>query len=189
MISIGITSLLAAATMAKSIAIAYRDADCTAISSGTLSANISGGLHPFMLNTNDQVSYTGSTSMPLSVQFQECQSLEVGLPHDTSKSGRIYVPSHDKCIAITNQPNAVGPYYTALATCNTEYPQRWVLRTDMNNIIFWSGDSDEEGTILQGGCGLLGYRSDSNGVPIHTLSNNQITIECDNDTPFAIASN
>jgi hypothetical protein len=52
-----------------------------------------------------------------------------------------------------------------------------------------AGDSDEEGTILQGGCGLLGYKSDGNGVPIHTGSDNQITVECDEITPFGIASN
>lgn len=47
------------------------------------------------------------------------------------------MPSHNKCIAITNQPNPTGPYYTTLATCGTDYPQRWVVRTDMNNALYW----------------------------------------------------
>lgn len=52
---------------------------------------------------------------------QECQSLESGEPHDVEKSGVLYVPSHDKCISITNQANAVGPYYTTLTTCGAAY--------------------------------------------------------------------
>lgn len=52
-------------------------------------------------------------------------------------SGRVFVPSKNKCIAITNQANAVGPYYTTLADCNTEYPQRWVVDLNNNNALRW----------------------------------------------------
>ncbi|KIM84460.1 hypothetical protein PILCRDRAFT_818024 [Piloderma croceum F 1598] len=173
--------------MANPVAIADRATpDCSTIFSGYLAANASGAFKSFALNSKGQVAYIGDAKNPMKVEFQECQSLEVGEPHDTQKSGRIYVPSKNKCIAITNQQNAVGPYYTSLDTCNTEYPQRWVLNTANNNAIYWSGDSDEEGTILQGGCGLLGYKSHNRGVPVITHSNNQITVEC-KGTPFRLA--
>ncbi|KAF7979851.1 hypothetical protein HWV62_40603 [Athelia sp. TMB] len=158
-----------------------RDADCTTIASGYLAANATGVFKTFYLNAENQVAYLGDGKNPLAVDFKECQSLEVNEPVTSQKSGVIYVPSHDKCISITNQPNAAGPYYTNLTTCggafDIGYPQRWVLDEDSSNAIRWSGESDEEGSILQGGCGLLGYASHSKGVPTITHSNSQITIE------------
>lgn len=56
----------------------------------------------------------------------------------------------------------------------------------MLTLVCQSGDSDEEGTILQGGCGLLGYKSHSKGAPTITHSNFQITVEC-GGTPFRLA--
>ena len=41
------------------------------------------------------------------------------------------------------------------------------------------GKTDEEGTDPQGGCGLLGYKSNAHGVPITTRdSNRQISVVC-----------
>ncbi|KAF8067670.1 hypothetical protein FPV67DRAFT_1145758 [Lyophyllum atratum] len=163
-------------TLAK--AITLRDVDCSPIASGILAANATGVYKAFTLNVKNQVAYLGNGQNPLHVEFQECQSLEVGLPHDIVKAGRVYVPSKSKCIGITNQPAETGPYYTTLVDCNTDYPQRWSLDTGNHNALRWSGKSDEEGTVLQGGCGLLGYKSHSKGVPTITHSNNQITVEC-----------
>jgi len=188
MFSLIITSLFALATLANPIALESRATpDCATILSGFLAANEAGILKTFTLSSKNQVSYLGNGKNPLAVEFQECQSLEVGVPHDTQKSGRILVTSQNKCIAITNQANAVGPYYTTLATCDTAFHERWVVDTANNNAIRWSGESDEEGTILQGGCGLLGYKS-NNGVPIITHSNHQITLECSSSSPFYLTS-
>ncbi|KAF7984556.1 hypothetical protein HWV62_13757 [Athelia sp. TMB] len=130
------------------------------------------------------------SSTPYNKITQECQSLESGEPHDTQKSGVLYVPSKGKCVSITNQSNPKGPYYTTLTTCGKAYAiayaQRWVIDEANSNAIRWSGNSDEEGTILQGGCGLLGYKSHSKGVPTITHSNSQITVEC-GGTPFRLA--
>jgi len=172
--------------MANPIALESRAPDCTLILSGYLAANASGVLKKFTLNSKNQVAYIGNGKNPIAVEFQECKSLEVGLPSTPLKPGRIYVPSKKKCIAITNQANAVGPYYTTLASCNTQFPQRWVVDTANKNAIYWSGSSDEEGTVLQGGCGLLGYKSKNKGVPVITHSNRQITVEC-KGTPFRLA--
>jgi len=180
-----IVSLFAAVATANPIATKARAADCTTTFTGILAANVEGVYKSLTLNAKNQVAYHGDAKNPLKIEFQECQSLEVGEPHDTAKSGRIFVPSHNKCIAITNQPKPTGPYYTTLATCGTDYPQRWDVRTDMNNALYWSGESDEEGTILQGGCGLLGYKSHDHGVPVNTHSNKQITVEC-GGPPFRI---
>ncbi|GLB39245.1 hypothetical protein LshimejAT787_0604070 [Lyophyllum shimeji] len=178
-------SLLAGIAVAKPVTI--RDTDCSPIASGIFAANAAGVYKAFTLNVKDQVAYLGDGQNPLHVEFQECQSLEVGEPHDIAKTGRVYVPSQSKCIGITNQQAPTGPYYTTLVDCGTDYPQRWVLDTGDNNAVRWSGESDEEGTILQGGCGLLGYKSYSNGVPTITHSNHQITIEC-NGSAFRIVN-
>jgi len=183
-----IASLFAAAAVANPI---MPRADCTTTFSGILAANSSGVFKSFTLNSKNQVAYIGDAKNPLHVEFQECQSLESGEPHDVAKSGILYVPSKGKCISITNQPNAAGPYYTNLTTCNTNYPSRWVVRTDNTNALYWVGNSDEEGTILQGGCGELGYKSHNRGEPVITHSNSQITIECNSGgkvgTPFRFA--
>lgn len=50
-----------------------------------------------------------------------------------------------------------------------------------------AGDSDEEGDIVQGGCGLLGYASHDKGVPTITHTNSQITIVC-GGTPLRLVS-
>ena len=72
---------------------------------------------------------------------QECQSLESGEPHDTQKSGVLYVPSKGKCVSITNQSNPKGPYYTTLTTCGKAYAiayaQRWVIDEANSNAIRW----------------------------------------------------
>lgn len=52
-------------------------------------------------------------------------------------AGRLYVPSKKQCIAITNQENKVGPYYTTLKTCDTAYHERWVVDTSKSNAIYW----------------------------------------------------
>lgn len=178
-------SLLAGVAVAKPVAL--RDTDCSPIASGILAANATGVYKAFTLNLKNQVAYFGDGQNPLRVEFQECQSLEVGLPHDIVKAGRVYVPSKSKCIGITNQQAPTGPYYTTLVDCGTNYPQRWALDTGNNNALRWAGESDEEGTILQGGCGLLGYKSHNKGVPTITHSNNQITIEC-TGTAFRMVS-
>ncbi|KAF5380168.1 hypothetical protein D9615_006105 [Tricholomella constricta] len=173
---IAFSPLFAAVTWANPIV--ARDIDCSTIASGILAANATGVYKAFTLNSKNQVAYLGDGQNPLRVEFQECQSLEVGLPHDIVKAGRVFVPLRSKCIAITNQEAEIGPYYTTLANCGTDYPQRWSLDTGNNNALRWGGKSDEEGTILQGGCGLLGYKSHNKGVPTITHSGNQITIEC-----------
>ncbi|KAF9458087.1 hypothetical protein BDZ94DRAFT_1201723 [Collybia nuda] len=159
---------------------------CTTTFTGIFAANHQGVRKSFTLNMQNQVAYIGDARNPLHVEFQHCPILEVGLPHETTQSGRVFVPSKNKCIAITNQANVVGPYYTTLANCSTDYPQRWVVELNNNNALKWAGSSDEEGTILQGGCGLLGYKSHNGGEPVNTHSNKQITIEC-NGTPFRFA--
>ncbi|KZP04107.1 hypothetical protein FIBSPDRAFT_712046, partial [Athelia psychrophila] len=110
-------------------------------------------LKTFTENTENQVAYLGDGKNPIQVDFQECESLESGEPVNSGKSGVIYVPSYTKCISITNQEDAAGPYY--LDDCAArDYAQRWNLDKANSNAICWAGDSDEEGTILQGGCGL-----------------------------------
>ncbi|KZP05129.1 hypothetical protein FIBSPDRAFT_766336, partial [Athelia psychrophila] len=142
----------------------------------------------FTENAENQVAYLGDGKNPIQVNFQECQSLESGEPAGSSKPGVIYVPSHAMCISITNQENTAGPYYTNLTACDaSDYAQRWVIDEANSNAIRWAGDSDEEGTILQGGCGLLGYTSHGTGVPTITHSNSQITIVC-GGTPLRLTS-
>lgn len=118
--------------------------------------------------------------------------------------GRIYVPSQAKCIAITNQEDDTGPYSTTLASCNTDYPQRWLVRELESNAVYWvglehmhpsrqqpsdipiqSGESDEEGSMAQGGCGLLTYESAGDGTPT-THGDSEVSVVC-GGTPFKIS--
>ncbi|EJD41970.1 hypothetical protein AURDEDRAFT_153028 [Auricularia subglabra TFB-10046 SS5] len=161
--------------------------DCTTTFAGILGAPIFQGANAtvkaFTLNSKNQIAYEGDGSRPLVVEFQTCESLNVGLPTDTAVSGRLYVPSQNKCVYITNQSKPAAPYYTGLAPCSTTYAQRFGLFFDQNNAIFWTGESDEEGTILQGGCGVLGYACQADGTPLRGTGG-QITIECDGFKPF-----
>ncbi|KZP14032.1 hypothetical protein FIBSPDRAFT_896872 [Athelia psychrophila] len=187
-VNIIVASLIAGIATADPVAMSPR-ADCSTIFSGYLAANATGNvLKTFTENAENQVAYLGDGKNPIQVDFQECESLESGEPVNSGKSGVIYVPLYAKCISITNQENAAGPYYTSLADCAArDYAQRWNLDEANSNVIRWAGDSDEEGTILQGGCGLLGYASDDTGVPTITDSNSQINIVC-GGTPLRLSS-
>ncbi|KZP19259.1 hypothetical protein FIBSPDRAFT_567849 [Athelia psychrophila] len=186
-VNVIVASLLAGFATANPVAMNPR-ADCSTIFSGYLAANATGVYKTFTENAENQVAYLGDGKNPIQVDFQDCQSLENGEPVNPGKTGVIYVPSHAKCISITNQGNAVGPYYTNLTSCDAhDYAQRWNLDEANSNAIHWAGDSDEEGDIVQGGCGLLGYASHDKGVPTITHSNSQITIVC-GGTPLRLTS-
>jgi len=158
-----------------------RETDCMIYKSGYLAANVDGNWKSFTVNRKEQVSYIGNKKNPLYVQFKACKSLEDRGPGRLiEKVGIIYVPQLNKCIGITNQPADHGPYWTMLVSCDkTSYSQQFLVRTKDNDSIYWKGKSDEEGTNLQGGCGLLGYKSNAHGVPITTHdAGHQINIVC-----------
>ncbi|EJD34564.1 hypothetical protein AURDEDRAFT_131098 [Auricularia subglabra TFB-10046 SS5] len=196
-----LASLLAlyalAVPMASAAALATRASisDCVTKFAGVLSApltkNSKTTSKSFTLSSKNQVAYLGDGKSPLVVQYQQCASLNSGLPTDTAAAGRLFVPAEGKCISITNQSKSSAPYYTTLSKCGTEYSQRFGVFFNDNNSIYWdlqTGESDEEGTILQGGCGVLGYKAKSDGTPIITHTNEQITLECNSNAAFRIVT-
>lgn len=69
---------------------------------------------------------------------------------------------------MSNQSAAKGPYYTQLKACNQADPAQKFLSHDLKSYS-WVGKTDEEGTVLQGGCGVLYYRAkDKKGTPFVT---------------------
>jgi len=179
----------AAATVAYALPATERrtDPDCTTILQGYLAADVAGVYKAFKLNPENQISYRGDGVDPLYVEFQACASLaDQGPGAEIEEPGRIYVPSQDKCISISNQSRELGPYFTSLADCNTLAPERWLVRTNEQNAIYWLGATDEEGTVLQGECGLHGYRTRTGGVPYVNHPTAQIALDCDG-TPFHLA--
>ncbi|KZV93037.1 hypothetical protein EXIGLDRAFT_717686 [Exidia glandulosa HHB12029] len=183
---------LVALFLAVAATVVAQEPDCRTKFAGILGAPVFHGANATVkaltLNTVGQIAYVGDGKSPLVVQFQQCASLNVGLPTDTAVSGRLFVPEKGKCIAVANQAKATGPYYTTLRPCSTEYAQRFGLFFAQNNAIFWTGESDEEGSILQGGCGVLGYECAADGTPVNVHSNKQITLVCDSFKPFWITN-
>ncbi|KZV94338.1 hypothetical protein EXIGLDRAFT_835037 [Exidia glandulosa HHB12029] len=165
--------------------------DCRTKFAGILSATVTNGntttYKSFTLSKSNHTAYLGDGNSPLVVQFQQCDSLNEGEPTDTAVAGRLFVPSKGRCIGITNQPNSKGPYYTTLVKCGTGYSERFGVFFNADNAIYFTGNSDEEGTVLQGGCGTLGYKAASNGVPTITHTEQQITLEC-NSKPLRLVT-
>ncbi|EJD41973.1 hypothetical protein AURDEDRAFT_115235, partial [Auricularia subglabra TFB-10046 SS5] len=167
------------------------DPDCTTQYAGVLSAPVTKNgvttFKSFTLSSLGQTAYLGDGKSPLIVQFQHCTSLNLDQPPGSSANiGRLFVPGQGKCITITNQLNAVPPYYTTLATCGTDAHQRFGVFSGAD--LLWVGKTDEEGTDPQGGCGVLGYKSSVDGTPVITHTNQQITLECTNRHAFRIVT-
>ncbi|KAF8340706.1 uncharacterized protein EI90DRAFT_3117215 [Cantharellus anzutake] len=180
-------------------------ADCTVYKEGYLSATVLGKPKSFTLNQFNSLAYKGDGKNPLYVQFQKCKSLV-----DTSGTdkidtfGRLYVPSKNQCVEISNQQSPTGPYYTTLATCPSSRPVpssdipysfRWLIRNDpgvgLVDGLYWYGSTDVEGTTPQGGCGLLGYKSFTQGNPVvaHKYYSIQVTCGVYPGHPFKIEKN
>ncbi|KAH7102723.1 hypothetical protein BKA62DRAFT_698601 [Auriculariales sp. MPI-PUGE-AT-0066] len=163
-------NLVLAAFMLVSLVVAQAP-DCRTIYAGILSAKVGSTLKSFTMNAVDQIAYLGDGNSPLVVQFQVCQSLQAGEPNtDTIKNGRIFVPGKGKCITIVNQQATAPPYYTGLVTCGTTPPEHFTMWTDQG-AIYWYGQATSDGTILQGGCNLLGWAPTTSGAPEHVHSN------------------
>lgn len=86
---------------------------------------------------------------------------------------------------MSNQGAATGPYYTELQPCNQNNAAQKFFTGDLKSYE-WSGETDEEGTILQGGCGVLYYRAkDTKGTPYVTNASatkyKMIEIICSSD--------
>ncbi|PFH47263.1 hypothetical protein AMATHDRAFT_68065 [Amanita thiersii Skay4041] len=164
-------------------------ADCVANITGVLSANTKdSGFMPFMLNADSQLFF--GTENPLVAEFQICNGGTSNPDNNVAFGGRIYLPTLNKCLNVTNQENAEEPYFAQAAACDTGFlpsaAQTWNLRFDEDQGIYWSGKTDEEGTILQGGCGLLGYEAFfRDGRPILRQEQTQSRITC-GGAPFRI---
>lgn len=83
---------------------------------------------------------------------------------------------------MSNQASATGPYFTELQACDQSNPAQKFLSRDLKSYS-WIGKTDEEGTQLQGGCGVLYYRAkDATGTPFVTdasaIQNKMIEIVC-----------
>lgn len=176
----------------SALEIQSRVPDCTPFKSGYLAANVSGVFTSFTLNSFGSISYKGDSKNPLYIQFQACASLQDQGPGKLIEtSGRVYVPSKGKCIAISNQADATGPYFTTLLPCDTTPPFRFLIRNDSEakGGMYWRGKTDEEGTDPQGGCGLLGYEAYAQGNPVVTHKTRAIFVTCGGfpGHPFEIA--
>lgn len=99
--------------------------------------------------------------------------------------GIIFVPATQLCIGMSNQDAATGEYFTQLQACDQSNPAQKFHSSDLKSYT-WTGETDEEGTVLQGGCGSLYYRAkDSKGTPFVTDASatkyKMIEIVCSSD--------
>ncbi|KZV96579.1 hypothetical protein EXIGLDRAFT_765242 [Exidia glandulosa HHB12029] len=190
MFSALLTALVASSSVYGASIVSRQDTTCVTRYAGILAT--SGDSHmSFSISPRNQIAYIGDGNNPLIVEFQECPALESNPSNGTASgnatlTGRLYAPHYGKCFAVTNQTNPEPPYYTTLRTCSTAYSQRW--RVQSNGNLFFTGVTDEDGTIEQGGCTQLGYKAGSDGTPVITHTNEQITLECDNKAPFYFAT-
>lgn len=86
---------------------------------------------------------------------------------------------------MSNQADATGPYFTELQACDQGNDAQKFFTSDLKSYE-WAGETDEEGTILQGGCGVLYYRAkDTKGTPFVTTASapkyQMIEIICSSD--------
>lgn len=143
--------------------------------------------------------YTGDGVSPLYVDFQACSDSQ---DNDWGEyTGRLYIPSTNQCVTVTNQSSSNAPYYPAVAACQSTpaaayYAQHWDYREEENGALRWVrrmdivlgalswlilreqlGKTDWEGSTPQGDCGQFGYEADASGVPTLT-SSGQVTLGC-----------
>lgn len=86
---------------------------------------------------------------------------------------------------MSNQAAATGPYFTELQACDQSNDAQKFYTSDLKSYE-WAGETDEEGTILQGGCGVLYYRAkDKKGTPFVTTASavkyQMIEVVCSSD--------
>ncbi|KAH7102724.1 hypothetical protein BKA62DRAFT_698605 [Auriculariales sp. MPI-PUGE-AT-0066] len=155
--------------------------DCRTTYAGILSAKVGNTLKSFTLNSANQVAYLGNGNSPLVVQYQACASLQNGEPPSTYHNGRVYVPAKGKCLTVSNPNAAAPPYYTTLVTCGTTNASPGGFTMSEGNI-YWVGRASSDGTILQGGCNLLGWAPTASHTPDHAHSGNQIALNCNKTT-------
>ncbi|RDB24572.1 hypothetical protein Hypma_008192 [Hypsizygus marmoreus] len=182
-------------TIATALTITYTHAaavgECVTVRRGYLAANVSDTFKSFTLNKAGQLAYTGDGKKPLKVEFRHCPVLDQpGGDPSIDTPGQVYIPAHKKCLAITNQPDAEGPYHTALEECATTWPFVFVMRDvpDIGESVYWIGSTDVEGTMPQGGCGFLGYDAGVKGKPVRHPGK-EVFVTCGGypGTPFRIA--
>ncbi|KZV87117.1 hypothetical protein EXIGLDRAFT_697843 [Exidia glandulosa HHB12029] len=186
-IAFAVSTAVAAGTPTELAARATTTVDCTTKFAGILSTNATTA-KSFTLNSAGQVAYLGTGTSPLVVQFQQCTSLQKTNQIPNTLNGRLFVPSQGKCIGTTNNANSAAPYYTTLVKCGNGVSQRFRLYKNQNNAISWYGRSTDDGTFFQGGCGQLGYKSNTDGSPIITHTGQQITLECNNKSSFRLTN-
>lgn len=96
------------------------------------------------------------------------------------RQGIIYVPSKDLCVGVSNQPDETGPYFTELQPCNQRNYAQQFHSNDLTSYV-WLGETDEEGYVLQAGCGVLYYQAkDASGAPF-VAGDGGIEIVCSSD--------
>lgn len=86
---------------------------------------------------------------------------------------------------MSNQAAATGPYFTELQACDQSNGAQKFFSNDLKSYV-WTGETDEEGTVLQGGCGVLYYRAkDTKGTPFVTSASavkyEQVEVVCSSD--------
>jgi len=187
-----LTALIGMVALTNGLEVLSRTEDCTPFKRGYLAANVTGVFTSFTVNSDDSISYIGNKQNPLRIEFQKCATLQDQGPGKLiDTNGRVYVPSKGKCIAISNVNDPTGPYFTTLLPCDTTPPFRFLIRNDIEakGGMYWYGITDEEGTDPQGGCGLLGYKANSLGIPVVTQKTRAISVTCDGypGHPFQIA--
>ncbi|TFK96694.1 hypothetical protein BDV98DRAFT_586164 [Pterulicium gracile] len=141
---------------------------CDSIVCGALKVNVKGAKKALSLTTSGALTYVATGSAPaVNPHPDYCLGMN---PDPTAIGGIFRVPSRNKCISITNQADAVGPYFTGLAPCNEyAYAQQFTIFTaNAGEGYSFAGESDVEGTVFQGGCqpGLLEVMVGNNGAPI-----------------------
>ncbi|TFK95145.1 hypothetical protein BDV98DRAFT_609112 [Pterulicium gracile] len=150
---------------------------CTKFATGVLSADVNGTLSPFTLvDPLGSISFKENETRPLEVEYQTCKHFTNSESSDSDIPGRLYVPEFRSCIKVLNQPDETEPYFTLLSeVCDSSFGERFVLRPEENNTIFWTGSTNS--TFEQGGCGELGYRVEEDGTPV--LTENGVALGCE----------
>lgn len=109
-------------------------------------------LKAFSKASNSQLVFTPSSyKSALKVEFQTCagfgETPGETFPGSNEYSGRIYIPSLKKCVHITNQGAAKGPYYPVVTSCKgvgnglIPYADTFLFRGNEGNAIYFVSGS------------------------------------------------
>jgi len=154
-------------------------AKCVTVAKGTLTTSEltdpvtldpNGQFKPFAFNFRGELSFYHRTPHPkIYAEFQTCKpNYAKNNNKETGKSGRIYIPSTKKCLAVSNPDSKTGPYYVVAKGCPNSsagemstaksIPFNWSIA---KGYIGWDGAALIDGSRLQGNCpGGWGFRDD-----------------------------